>query len=72
MKEIKRPWDKWKWKHNPKSMGHSETNPKRKIHSNTGIPQETRKISNNLTLHLKELKWVERGKNKDQSGNKRV
>lgn len=28
---------------------------KREVYSNTGLPQETRKISNNLTLHLKEL-----------------
>ena len=33
-------------------MGHSESSPKREIHSNTGLPQETRKSSNkeyNLT-----------------------
>ena len=28
-----------------KPMGHSKSNPKREIHSNTGIPQETRKTS---------------------------
>ena len=34
-------------------MGHKESNLKREIHSNIGLPQETRKISNkqfNLTL----------------------
>ena len=35
-------------------MGHCESNPKREIHSVTGLFQ-TRKNSNNLTLHLKEL-----------------
>ena len=28
---------------------------KREAHSDTALPQDTRKISNNLTLHLKEL-----------------
>ena len=37
------------------SMGHWGSNPKREIRSNTDQCQETRKISNNLTLHLKEL-----------------
>ena len=40
-------------------MGHSKSCPKGKVHSNTGIPQETRKKSNNLTLHLKQLEKEE-------------
>ena len=32
---------------------------KGKVHSNTGIPQERRKKSNNLTLHLKQLEKEE-------------
>ena len=36
-------------------MGHSESSPEREFHSITDIPKETREISNNLTLHLKEL-----------------
>jgi len=40
---------------NPKPMGHCKSSPKGKVHSNTGLPQETRKKSNNLTLHLKQL-----------------
>ena len=37
-------------------MGHCKSSAKGKVHSNTGIPQETRKKSNkNLTLHLKQL-----------------
>ena len=36
-----------KWKHNnPKPMGHCKTSAKGKVHSNTGLPQETRKKSN--------------------------
>ena len=31
---------------NPKSVGHYKSSAKRKVHSNTGIPQETRKKSN--------------------------
>ena len=45
--ETKIPGDKWKWKHNdPKSMGCSKSSSKREIYSDTGLPQETRKISN--------------------------
>ena len=40
-------------------MGHYKSSVKGKVHSNTGIPQETRKKSNNLTLHLKELEKEE-------------
>ena len=32
---------------------------KRKVHSNTSLPQETREKSNNLTLHLKQLEKEE-------------
>ena len=51
------PWNKWKWGHNnPKSVGHRESNPKREIHSMTGLSQKQEKAQiNNLTLHLKEL-----------------
>lgn len=38
-----------------KSTGHSKSGPKREVSSNTGEPRETRKVLNNLTLHLKEL-----------------
>ena len=41
-------------------MGHIKCSPKGKVHSNTGIPQETRKKSiNNLSLHLKQLEKEE-------------
>ena len=40
-------------------MGHFKSSPKGKTHSNIGIPQETRKKSNNLTLHLKQLEKEE-------------
>ena len=36
-------------------MGFSENSAKRKVHSNTSLPQETREKSNNLTLHIKNL-----------------
>ena len=32
---------------------------KREVHSDTVLPQETRKISNNLTYHLKQLEKEE-------------
>ena len=37
------------------SIGYSKSGTKREVSSNTGVPRETRKILNNLTLHLKEL-----------------
>ena len=40
--------------HQPKPVGHYKSSAKRKVHSNTGIPQETSQI-NNLTLQLKQL-----------------
>ena len=41
------PGDKWKWKRNsPKSMGWSKSSSKREGYSDTGLPWETRKISN--------------------------
>ena len=41
-------------------MAHYKSTAKGKVHSNTGIRQETRKKSvNNLTLHLKQLEEEE-------------
>ena len=41
-------------------MGHCKSSAKGKVHSNTGLPQETREKSiNNLTLHLKQLEKEE-------------
>ena len=41
-------------------MGHCKSSTKGKVHSNTGLPQETRKSQiNNLTLHLKQLEKEE-------------
>ena len=41
-------------------MGHCKSSAKGKVHSNTGIPKETRKSQiNNLTLHLKQLEKEE-------------
>ena len=46
-KQNKKTRDKWKWKYSlPKSMRYSKSGSKREVHSNTGLPQETRKISN--------------------------
>ena len=39
-------------------MGQCKSSAKRKVHSNTGIPQEKSQI-NNLTLHLKQLEKEE-------------
>ena len=47
-------------------MGHYKSSAKGKVHSNTGIPQETRKIQiNNLILHLKQVE-------KEEMKNRRV
>ena len=41
-------------------MGHCKSSAKGKVHSNTGLPQETRKSQiNNLILHLKQLEQKE-------------
>ena len=41
-------------------MGLCKSSAKGKLHSNTGLPQETRKSQiNNLTLHLKQLEKEE-------------
>ena len=45
-------------------MGCGKSSSKRKVYSYTSLPQETRKISNNLTLHLKELEKEEQTKPK--------
>ena len=62
-------------------MGCSKSSFKREVYSNTIIPQETRQISNNLTLHLKQLEkeWRQQQQNaklveinyKDQSRNEK-
>ena len=44
----------------PKPVGNCKSSAKGKVHSNTGLPQETRKSQiNNLTLHLKQLEKEE-------------
>ena len=54
-KKIRKYPAQMKTKHkDSKPMGYSESSSKREIYSNTVLPQQTRKISNN----------------KDQSGNK--
>ena len=41
-------------------MGHCKSSAKVKVHSKTGLPQETRKSQiNNLSLHLKQLEKEE-------------
>ena len=45
-------------------MGCSKRSSNRKVCNNTILPQETRKISNNLTLHLQELEKEEQTKPK--------
>ena len=50
---------KWQRKHDSsKPMGCSKSSSKREVYSNTILPQETKKKTqqiNNLTLHLKQL-----------------
>ena len=51
-------------------MGFSKSNAKGKIHSNTSLPQETRKKSiNNLSLYLNQLEKEEM-KNPNEEGKK--
>lgn len=66
---------KWKWKHNGmRPLGCNKTSSKRGIYSDAGFPHEIRKVSNNITLHLKELEKVQselKKGNRDYNGNKR-
>ena len=48
----------------PKLMGCNKSSSKREVHSNKCLHQGTRKISNNITLYLKELKKEEQMKPK--------
>ena len=45
-------------------MGCGKSSSKGEVYSNTSLPQETREISNNLTLHLKALEKEEQTKPK--------
>ena len=48
----KLPEDKLRWKDDiPKFIGCSKSGTKREVYSKTDLPQDTRKISNNLNLH---------------------
>ena len=54
-------------------MGHCKSSAKGKVHSNTGIPQETRKSKiNNLTLHQKQLEEEEMKNPKISRRKKRI
>ena len=54
-KEIKMCIEKnKKWEHDtPKLMGHCKSSAKRKVDSNTGLPQETRETSKEQPNHTK-------------------
>ena len=45
-------------------MGCSKSSSKSKVYNDTSLLQKTRKISKNLTLHIKELKKEEQTKSK--------
>ena len=53
-------------------MGYSKSSFKREVHQNIGLPQETRKISNRLTYHLKELEKKNKGQSQQKEGNIKV
>ena len=58
----KTPREKWKCNHT-KYMGCSKSNSKREVHSNTGLPQEIRKISEKKqqpNLPPKRIRWTNR------------
>ena len=47
-------------------MGHYKSSAKEKVHSNTGIPQETRKKSNKLPNYTR--KAIRKGRNGEPQG----
>ena len=64
-RENQIPRNKWKPKQdNPKSLGCSKSSYTSEVYRNTVLPQEIRKISNNLTLLLKQLEKEEQIKPK--------
>ena len=68
--DQKTPQDKWKWNHKVQNLRDAAISFKRKGYSNTGIPQETRKISNNLNLNIKEPeKRTGKAQSQQKSGN---
>ena len=72
-KNQKIPWNKWKREHNTKSMGHRKSRPKRKIHSITGLSQETRKSSNkqsNFTLRGAWKRTTDKAQSEQKEENK--
>ena len=64
--------NKWQWKQNhTTSMGCSKSSLKREVHSNIGLPQKTRKISDKLpTYNLKELEKKNKQNLKSAEGRK--
>ena len=54
----------------PNPTEHSKRSSKKEVFSNTSSPQQTRKISNNLNLHLKQLEKEEWTKHKIIEGKK--
>mgnify|MGYP006996443717 CR=1 FL=1 len=53
----KMPRDKWQWKHDhPEPREYSKSNSQNEVYSDTIWPQESRKFSNKLILHLRQLK----------------
>ena len=69
---------KWKQKHNfPKCMGWRSSSSKREFYTNTGLPQETKTLSNEQPKFIQKgiikrtmLKIIEGKNNKDKSKNK--
>ena len=51
------------------SVGCGKSSSDNEVYSHTGLPQETRKISNNLTYHLKGLEKEQRPKSE---GRKKI
>ena len=61
--KFKNTWKQMKKKTQlPKLLRYSKSGSKRKVYNNTGLPQEARKISNSLILHLKKLEEEEQMK----------
>ena len=54
----------------PKSMGCNKSSSKREVYTNTSLHQEIRKISNNITLYLREAEKEEQTSPKLVEGEK--
>ena len=61
-REVRKHLERNRNGNTPKFVGCSKSSSKREVHRDKSLHQATEKVSNNLTLHLKELEKEEKNK----------